>query len=155
MVAGWWARAVWMRLRKDFHPDHRASCRATRLRIFIIKVMTRFTMLRGSCILSWGVEISKTRALGNASSESLMTAPRLGSRSVHGAWWTSPDPQVVAWWFSRSVVCDSFAAAGTVVHQAPLSMGFPKQEYWSGSPVSFSRGSSQPRDRTWVSCIGR
>ena len=23
----------------------------------------------------------------------------------------------------------------TVVHQAPLSMGFPKQEYWSGLPI--------------------
>ena len=37
-----------------------------------------------------------------------------------------------------------------VTHQAPLSMGFPRQEYWSGLP-SFSRGSSW-RDRTWVSC---
>ena len=24
--------------------------------------------------------------------------------------------------------------AGTVAHQAPLSMGFPEQEYWSGLP---------------------
>ena len=23
----------------------------------------------------------------------------------------------------------------TVAHQAPLSMGFPRQEYWSGLPV--------------------
>ena len=23
-------------------------------------------------------------------------------------------------------------------HQAPLSMGFPRQEYWSGLPFSFS-----------------
>ena len=27
---------------------------------------------------------------------------------------------------------DSFAALLTVAHQAPLSMGFPSQEYWSG-----------------------
>ena len=25
--------------------------------------------------------------------------------------------------------------AGTVAHQAPLSMGFPEQEYWSGLPL--------------------
>ena len=25
-----------------------------------------------------------------------------------------------------------FATLSTVAHQAPLSMGFPKQEYWSG-----------------------
>ena len=38
--------------------------------------------------------------------------------------------------FSRSVtsvvstLCDPWTAA----HQAPLSMGFPRQEYWSGLP---------------------
>ena len=30
-----------------------------------------------------------------------------------------------------------------IAHQAPLSMGFPRQEYWSGLPFS-STGSSQP-----------
>ena len=29
---------------------------------------------------------------------------------------------------------DSFATPWTVSHQAPLSMGFPRQEYWSGLP---------------------
>ena len=32
----------------------------------------------------------------------------------------------------------------TVAHQALLSMGFPRQEYWSGIAISFSRGSSHP-----------
>ena len=27
-----------------------------------------------------------------------------------------------------------FATPWTVAHQAPLSMGFPQQEYWSGLP---------------------
>jgi len=31
-------------------------------------------------------------------------------------------------------VSDSFAALWTVDDQAPLSMEFPKQEYWSGLP---------------------
>ena len=30
----------------------------------------------------------------------------------------------------------------TVAHQAPLSMGFPRPEYWSGLPFPYSRGSS-------------
>ena len=30
---------------------------------------------------------------------------------------------------------DSFATPWTVAHQAPLSMGFPRQEYWSGVPL--------------------
>ena len=37
--------------------------------------------------------------------------------------------------------CQTLATLWTVVHQPPLSMGFPRHEYWSGS---FSRGSSQP-----------
>ena len=43
----------------------------------------------------------------------------------------------------------------TIACRAPPSMPFPRQEYWSGLPFSFSRGSSQPRDKTWISCTGR
>ena len=32
---------------------------------------------------------------------------------------------------------DSFATSWTVARQAPLSMGFPRQEYWSGLPFPF------------------
>ena len=36
-----------------------------------------------------------------------------------------------------------------VAHQAPLSMGFPRQEYWGELvAISCSRGSSQSRDQT-------
>ena len=35
---------------------------------------------------------------------------------------------------SRSVVSDSLQPHGTVAHQAPLSMEFSMQEYWSGLP---------------------
>ena len=35
-----------------------------------------------------------------------------------------------------SVMSDSFATLWTVAHQAPLSMGFSRQEYWSGLPFS-------------------
>ena len=34
--------------------------------------------------------------------------------------------------FSRSVVPNSFATPWTVARQAPLSMGFSRQEHWSG-----------------------
>ena len=36
--------------------------------------------------------------------------------------------------FSRQVVSNSFATLRTVTHQAPLSMEFPRQEYWSELP---------------------
>ena len=42
----------------------------------------------------------------------------------------------------------------TVAPQAPPSMGFSRQEYWSELPFpSFSRGSSRPRNWTCISCI--
>ena len=37
----------------------------------------------------------------------------------------------VAQWLSHVLV---FATPQTVAHQAPLSMGFSRQEYWSGLP---------------------
>ena len=45
-----------------------------------------------------------------------------------------------------------FVTPWTIAHQALLSMGFSRQEYWSGLPCPPCRGSSRPRDRT---CIGR
>ena len=38
------------------------------------------------------------------------------------------------YWSVCSVVSDYFATSWTVVHQAPPSVGFPRQEYWSGLP---------------------
>ena len=35
-----------------------------------------------------------------------------------------------------------------VAHQAPLSIGFPRQKYWSGLPFP-SPGDFQPRDQTY------
>ena len=60
------------------------------------------------------------------------------------------------WKWIRSVVSDSLWPRGlNVAHQAPPSMGFSKQEYWSGLTISFSKATSQPRDQTWVSRIAR
>ena len=38
---------------------------------------------------------------------------------------------------------DSFATPLTVAHKAPLTMGFPRQEYWSGF-LSFSSPGDLP-----------
>ena len=58
---------------------------------------------------------------------------------------------------SHSVVSDSFATPRTVAHQASLSIGFSRQEYWSGfpfpSPGDLSRlAASKPRGRSGWSC---
>ena len=36
--------------------------------------------------------------------------------------------------FSCQTMSSSFVTPWTVAHQAPLSMGFPRQEYWSELP---------------------
>ena len=57
-----------------------------------------------------------------------------------------------------SVVSDPSVTSRTVARQAPLSMGFPRHEYWIWVAISFSRGSYPPRDRihvSGVSCFGR
>ena len=38
------------------------------------------------------------------------------------------------WWSSRYVVPDSFETPWRVAQQAPVSMGLPRQEHWSGLP---------------------
>ena len=46
-----------------------------------------------------------------------------------------------------------FATPWTVSRQAPLSVGFFRQEYWSGFAMPSSRGSSRLRNQTHASCI--
>ena len=58
------------------------------------------------------------------------------------SWW---------WWFSHEIMFDSFVTPWTIPHQAPRSMGFSRQEYWSGLP--FASPGDLARDRTHISCI--
>ena len=55
-----------------------------------------------------------------------------------------------------SCVC-LFVTLWTVAHQAPLSMGFLQARLLEWVAISYSRGSSHPRDRalSHVSCISR
>ena len=46
-----------------------------------------------------------------------------------------------------------FVTAWTVAYQAPSSMGFSRQECWSGLPFPSPGESSRPRNWTWVSHI--
>ena len=51
-----------------------------------------------------------------------------------------------------------FATLWTIAHQPPLSMGFSRQEYWSGLPFPPPGKSSPPGVQTsvsYVSCIAR
>ena len=59
-------------------------------------------------------------------------------------------------WFIYSLLSpvQLFVTLWTVAPQAPLSMGFLRQEYWSGLPFPSPGESSRSRDWTQV-CIGR
>ena len=46
-----------------------------------------------------------------------------------------------------------FATPWTIVHQAPLSMEILQERILEWVAIPFSRESSRPRDRTFVSCI--
>ena len=64
-----------------------------------------------------------------------------------------------SWPFVHMLVCklshvQLFATPWTVAHQAPLSLGFSRQEDWSGFPFA-SAASSWSRNWTHVSCIGQ
>ena len=77
----------------------------------------------------------------------------------------NPQTPVLAKWslnhgyvLSRFSHVRLFATPWAVALQALLSMGFSRQEYWSGLPCPPSRGSSWPQDWTHissVSCTGR
>ena len=45
-----------------------------------------------------------------------------------------------------------FVTPWTAARQAPLSMGFSRQDYWSGVAMPSSRGSASTRDGTCIFC---
>ena len=50
------------------------------------------------------------------------------------------------WWFSQSLSrVRLFATLWTVARQAPLSLGFSRQEYWNGFPLPSPGDLSNPR----------
>ena len=55
--------------------------------------------------------------------------------------------------FSCRVASSSFATSWTIACQAPLSMGFPRQELWSGLPFPSPRESSWSQGLNCVFCV--
>ena len=51
--------------------------------------------------------------------------------------------------FSHQVASNSFATPWTVAQQAPLSMGFPRQEYWSELPFPSPADLRDPGIKPW------
>ena len=83
-------------------------------------------------ILEW-VAISCSRRSSRQGIEPLSPAcPALQVDSLPLSYWGSPIPYMyMLRYFSCVQLC---VTPWTVAHQAPLSMGFSRQEYWSGLP---------------------
>ena len=62
-----------------------------------------------------------------------------------------PHVAQIQWKWSLSVVSDSLRSPRTVAYQAPQSMEIFQARVLEWVAISFSRGSSQPRDQTQVS----
>ena len=89
-------------------------------------------MGRGSGLCSWGFSTAASLSLqpGLNTWVSMRTSPKWPSEAM---------PQRIFCLFQRMCAkslqsCLTPCKPMTVVYQAPLSMGFFKQEYWSGSP---------------------
>ena len=75
-------------------------------------------------------------------------------RNLGLPWWLSDKESTCNSGHLCTILCDP----GTVAHQAPLSMEFSTDKNTGVVAISFSRGSSWPRDRIhifYVSCISR
>ena len=72
--------------------------------------------------------------------------------------WGTKMPDAPGYVRSCSVVSDPLQLHGTVARQAPLSMEFPRQEYWSGLPFPTSGHLPRPGTESvslCISCFGR
>ena len=86
-------------------------------------------------------------------------APRAAARDAAASFFRVGNCSV---YFHAEHVCESTGCSVAsdslwpvdLAHQAPLSRGFSRQEYWSGLPCSSPRDSSQPRDQIHI-CLCR
>ena len=76
--------------------------------------------------------------------------PSLISHALAGRFFTTSDTCVCVWSLSHARL---FATTWTAACQAPLSMRILQARILEWVGMSSSRGSSQPRDRSQVSCI--
>ena len=96
--------------------------------------------------MNWGIKLSITASLRSWSMFTYCHVPTIEklNRLVKSC---------VSAWFQNLSVASNSVTLWTVAHRAPLSMGFLKARILEWVAMTSSRRSSQPRDRTWVSCI--
>ena len=80
-----------------------------------------------------------------------------GEKSTMHLKWRDQQLKTLCVYIIYRLLCKShvwlFGIPWTVARQAPLSIGFSRQEYWRGLPFPPPGESSWARDQTWVSCV--
>ena len=84
--------------------------------------------------ITYTQNMQKVRFQGLVQIQPLIFCPLLLLATLPQSLW--PTASRSHFLFLITVMSDSFATPWTVAHQAPLSMGLPKQEYWSGLPFT-------------------
>ena len=97
----------------------------------------------------WDSPVKNTEGIAMYSSRSSRPRDRTQVSCIIGRFftiWATREAHTRCWWWFRcQVMSASFATSWTVAHQASLTMGFPRQGYWSGLPFPSPGDSFQPR----------
>ena len=95
----------------------------------------------------------QTRELALHRSEETELSTHLHSQLLITGWeGGSPESRPVCA-CSVALLCPTMRAHGLQPARLPLSMGFPRQEYWSGLPLPPPGDLPRLRDRTLISCV--
>ena len=86
------------------------------------------TLERGRGVVRGGLGETDGATSGNMAEITLNTLP------LKNTYKSGSQNEMVGWLVLVAKSCPTLETPWTVTHQAPLSMGLPRQEYWSGLP---------------------
>ena len=103
---------------------------------------------RGGIISQENIQFTSSPTVAQVVAHKVLRSLKRGHRNIEGVCLCSAV-------IRHSVVSNSLQPHGAAAHQAPLSTGFPRQEYWNGLPFPPLGDLPDPRIKlmSLVSCI--
>ena len=128
--------SAWSHKESDTTEQHHHQCELTSLYFHSeMKCRAPCPSIPHPLLIVQTLHLLNLHSINHSSSPGLHAHNSWSLRAKFKYWW---------WWFSHSVIPDSFVTPCTVAGQAPLSMAFSRQEYWSGLPFPFSEDLPNP-----------